>query len=161
MHSYNNTIMNHHPLHQQYIEQQLKNHFPDIEVWEILDQPEHFLSNLLAPVRLPNYEQILEDETFNLHIYQSRIAWVTRNEERRINAGLIFDLQLQIGMGKIHPNQIHMRMLDVQALKEFVREEIRKQEEGLEYQIQILKQKYKEKQTPYTNLLQNLKRGFR
>ena len=153
--------MSHHPLHQQYIEKQLQIQFPDIEVWEILDQPEHFLRNLLAPVRLPNYEQILEDEIFNLHIYQSRIAWVTRNDERRINAGLIFDLHLQIGMGKIHPSQIQMRLLDVQELKEFVREEIRKQEEGLEYQIQILKQKYREKQAPYTNLLQNLKRGFR
>ena len=131
------TIMNHHPLHQQYIEQQLRQHFPDIDVWEVLDQPQHFLSNVLAPIRLPNYEQILEDETFNLHIYQSRIAWVTRNDERRINAGLIFDLQLQIGMGKIQPQQIQMRLLDIRELKEFVREEIRKQEKKKLYQNEM------------------------
>ena len=84
-----------------------------------------------------------------------------RNDEHRINAGLIFDIHLQIGMGKIQPHQIQMRLLDVRELKEFVREEIRKQEEGLEYQILILRQKYKEKQQPYTHFLQNLKRGFR
>ena len=153
--------MSYHPLHPQYIEQQLQNHFPSIEVWEILDQPQNFLRRLLEPIRLPSYELILEDETFNLHIYQSRIIWVTRNDENRINAGLIFDVNLQIGMGVIQPKHIQMRLLDVKELKEFAREELQKQEQGLEYQIQILRQKYKEKQQPYNNLLQNLKRGFR
>lgn len=153
--------MSYHPLHAQYIEQQLQNHFPSIEVWEILDQPQNFLRKLLEPIRLPSYELILEDETFNLHIYQSRIIWVTRNDENRINAGLIFDVNLQIGMGVIQPKHIQMRLLDVKELKEFAREELQKQEQGLEYQIQILRQKYKEKQQPYNNLLQNLKRGFR
>ena len=153
--------MSYHPLHPQYIEQQLQNHFPSIEVWEILDQPQNFLRRLLESIRLPSYELILEDETFNLHIYQSRIIWVTRNDENRINAGLIFDVNLQIGMGVIQPKHIQMRLLDVKELKEFAREELQKQEQGLEYQIQILRQKYKEKQQPYNNLLQNLKRGFR
>ena len=153
--------MSYHPLHPQYIEQQLQNNFPAIEVWEILDQPQNFLRQLLEPIRLPSYELILEDETFNLHIYQSRIIWVTRNDENRINAGLIFDINLQIGMGIIQPKQIHTRLLDVKELKEFAREELQKQEQGLEYQIQILRQKYKEKQQPYNHLLQNLKRGFR
>ena len=153
--------MSYHPLHLQYIEQQLQNHFPSIEVWEILDQPQNFLRQLLEPLRLPSYQLILEDETFNLHIYQSRIIWVTRNDENRINAGLIFDINLQIGMGVIHPKHIQMRLLDVKELKEFAREELQKQEQGLEYQIQILRQKYKEKQQPYNHLLQNLKRGFR
>ena len=153
--------MSYHPLHPQYIEQQLQNNFPSIEVWEILDQPQNFLRRLLEPIRLPSYELILEDETFNLHIYQSRIIWVTRNDENRINAGLIFDVNLQIGMGIIQPRNIQMRLLDVKELKEFAREELQKQEQGLEYQIQILRQKYKEKQQPYNNLLQNLKRGFR
>ena len=153
--------MSYHPLHPQYIDQQLQNHFPSIEVWEILDQPQNFLHRLLEPIRLPSYELILEDETFNLHIYQSRIIWVTRNDENRINAGLIFDVNLQIGMGVIQPKHIQMRLLDVKELKEFAREELQKQEQGLEYQIQILRQKYKEKQQPYNNLLQNLKRGFR
>ena len=153
--------MSYHPLHPQYIEQQLQNHFPSIEVWEILDQPQNFLRRLLEPIRLPSYELILEDETFNLHIYQSRIIWVTRNDENRINAGLIFDINLQIGMGVVQPKHIQMRLLDVKELKEFAREELQKQEQGLEYQIQILRQKYKEKQHPYNHLLQNLKRGFR
>jgi hypothetical protein len=153
--------MTHHPLHQQYIEQQLQQDFPTIEVWEILDQPQYFLQRILEPVRLPSYEQILEDETFNLHIYQSRIVWVTRNDENRINAGLIFDINLQIGMGAIQPKHIKMRLLGVKELKDFAREELQKQEEGLEYQIQILRQKYKEKQQPYNNLLHNLKRRFR
>jgi len=153
--------MSYHPLHPQYIEQQLQNHFPSIEVWEILDQPQNFLQRLLEPIRLPSYELILEDETFNLHIYQSRIIWVTRNDENRINAGLIFDVNLQIGMGVVQPKHIQMRLLDVKELKEFAREELQKQEQGLEYQIQILRQKYKEKQQPYNHLLQNLKRGFR
>ena len=153
--------MSYHPLHPQYIEQQLQNNFPSIEVWEILDQPQNFLQRLLEPIRLPSYELILEDETFNLHIYQSRIIWVTRNDENRINAGLIFDVNLQIGMGVIQPKHIQMRLLDVKELKEFAREELQKQEQGLEYQIQILRQKYKEKQQPYNHLLQNLKRGFR
>ena len=126
-----------------------------------LDQPQNFLRQLLEPIRLPSYQLILEDETFNLHIYQSRIIWVTRNDENRINAGLIFDVNLQIGMGVIQPKHIQMRLLDVKELKEFAREELQKQEQGLEYQIQILRQKYKEKQQPYNNLLQNLKRGFR
>ena len=153
--------MSYHPLHPQYIEQQLQNHFPSIEVWEILDQPQNFLQRLLEPIRLPSYELILEDEIFNLHIYQSRIIWVTRNDENRINAGLIFDVNLQIGMGVIQPKHIQMRLLDVKELKEFAREELQKQEQGLEYQVQILRQKYKEKQQPYNNLLKNLKRGFR
>ena len=153
--------MSYHPLHPQYIEQQLQNNFPSIEVWEILDQPQNFLQRLLEPIRLPSYQLILEDETFNLHIYQSRIIWVTRNDENRINAGLIFDVNLQIGMGVIQPKHIQMRLLDVKELKEFAREELQKQEQGLEYQVQILRQKYKEKQQPYNNLLKNLKRGFR
>ena len=153
--------MSYHPLHPQYIEQQLQNNFPSIEVWEILDQPQSFLRRLLEPIRLPSYELILEDETFNLHVYQSRIIWVTRNDENRINAGLIFDINLQIGMGLIQPKYVKMRLLDVKELKEFAREELQKQEQGLEYQIQILRQKYKEKQQPYNHLLQNLKRGFR
>lgn len=153
--------MSYHPLHPQYIEQQLQNNFPSIEVWEILDQPQSFLQRLLEPIRLPSYELILEDETFNLHVYQSRIIWVTRNDENRINAGLIFDINLQIGMGLIQPKYVKMRLLDIKELKEFAREELQKQEQGLEYQIQILRQKYKEKQQPYNHLLQNLKRGFR
>ena len=153
--------MSYNPLHPQYIEQQLQNNFPSIEVWEILDQPQSFLRRLLEPIRLPSYELILEDETFNLHVYQSRIIWVTRNDENRINAGLIFDINLQIGMGLIQPKYVKMRLLDVKELKEFAREELQKQEQGLEYQIQILRQKYKEKQQPYNHLLQNLKRGFR
>ena len=153
--------MSYHPLHPQYIEQELQNKFPSIQVWEILDQPQNFLRRLLEPIRLPSYELILEDETFNLHIYQSRIIWVTRNDDNRINAGLIFDINLQIGMGIIQPKHIQMRLLDVKELKEFAREELQKQEQGLEYQIQILRQKYKEKQQPYNHLLQNLKRGFR
>ncbi len=153
--------MSYHPLHPQYIEQELQNKFPSIQVWEILDQPQNFLRRLLEPIRLPSYQLILEDETFNLHIYQSRIIWVTRNDDNRINAGLIFDINLQIGMGIIQPKHIQMRLLDVKELKEFAREELQKQEQGLEYQIQILRQKYKEKQQPYNHLLQNLKRGFR
>ena len=129
--------MSYHPLHPQYIEQQLQSHFPSIEVWEILDQPQNFLQRLLEPIRLPSYELILEDETFNLHIYQSRIIWVTRNDENRINAGLIFDVNLQIGMGVIQPKHIQMRLLDVKELKEFAREELQKQDSRSRVPIQF------------------------
>ena len=53
-----------------------------------------------------------------------------------------------------------MRLLDVRELKEFVEKKSEKQEEGLEYQIQILTKNTK-KNKPLHQLLQNLKRGFR